>query len=639
MTAILIDQIITTATDYATSLLGDAREMANEAQTIASGRITASWFPLDWRPLDDDDDLSLATAEESKPGAFTDSYISPDASLIEGLDFLPAYLPGLPELPAAPSVLDTSGLFATPRPEWNVPDFTTDLPVVNTAIALPTTPTITIPDAPEAGDSGLVVPDIVVPTFDDQFTGTAPETVDGAARVASEYESRWPAIVATAGAYVDTWMTTHCPEYHAALATLESRIATAMEGGNATDEAWEQAIYDRARVRVVDEQHVSQRSITTEYSKRGFVIPPGAVMAGLARIQHEGSRNLAAVSAEIAVQRAQMELQHLQFAMGLSAQLRQGFVSASANYMQLLLSANGQALDYAKEIGRLAIEVFNQRVQLYQLEIQRYQLESQVYTVLLESAFAELRKFEAEVEAEKLNIDLDRNAIALFEAKISAERNKIEIYNAQIMAARTALESEAQKVAIYESQVRAYAARVNGKESEYNAYRAAIQGDMSRVEAYQTEVQAYGTRVQAAGTVVEAERSISQSINEFNRGLLQKQEGQIRQYAANIQGETARIGANVDVYRSAVTAYAAEMDAKTRILTTRYEKERVNLNALIADAENRIKIQALNVESFLKAIGTQADVTNASARILGDMASSALSVNNAIVSQTEDATV
>lgn len=638
MTATLINTVIDDAAAYANSIFDDAREMADDAQTIAAGRASASWFPLRWEPLDDSDDFSLATAEDSKPDDLVVTYVPPDSSGIENPDLLPAYMPAMPALPDAPDSLDTSGLFLTPRPEWSIPDFTVDAPIVDTSIALPSAPDVTTPEAPVAGDSGLTVPEVIVPTFDDRFAGSAPSTIDGAARVASEYESRWPAIVATADSYVETWMTQNCPAHHAALATLESRIAAAMEGGSATDESWEVALYDRARVRVIDEQHVAQRAITTEYGKRGFVIPPGAMMSGLARIHHEGARNLAATSAEIAIERARLELQHLQFAMGLSAQLRQGFVSAAANYMQLLLSANGQALDYAKEIGRLAVEVFNQRVELYRLEIARYQLESQVYTVKLESAFAELRVFEAEIAAEKLNIDLDRNAIALFEAKISAERNKIEIYNAQILAVRAALESEAQKIAIYESQVRAYAARVNGKESEYNAYRAAIQGDMSRVEAYQTEVQAYGTRVQAIGTQVDAERGISQSINEFNRGLLQAQEGQIRKYVADIQGESTRVGSNVDAYRAAVAAYSAEMDAKTRILTTRYEKERVNLTALIADAENRIKIQAINVESFLKAIGTQAEVTNASARILGDMASSALSVNNSIVSQTSEAT-
>ena len=42
-----------------------------------------------------------------------------------------------------------------------------------------------------------------------------------------------------------------------------------------------------------------------------------------------------------------------------------------------------------------------------------------------------------------------------------------------------------------------------------------------------------------------------------------------------------------------------------------------------------------NVDSFIKAITSQADVSNAGARIIGDMASSALTTNNTILTSEE----
>tara|TARA_R110002110_G_scaffold415835_1_gene657232 strand:+ start:47651 stop:49543 length:1893 start_codon:yes stop_codon:yes gene_type:complete len=627
-----IETVINDAKAYAGDLLGEARQLVNSATLVSQGRAFVNVQDISWNTLGDANGEFAATLS---PGDFSDSYLTPDSSDIEQLDLQPNYIPNTPDFPPAPATLDTSGLFSINRPDWNLADFTKAAPTINTNLQMPQAPDISLPGDPESPGSAIQVPTVTPPTFDDQLDQVALSEVDVTGRIADEFTITREQLVTAASSYADAWLTQYCPGYHDGMAELEGRISEALAGGSAMNEAWEEAIYDRAVVRVNDEQHRAQEALTVDYARRGFTIPPGAVMAGLSRIRHETARNLADVAGNIANERARLELQHLQFGMQISTTLRQHFSSAMQNYMQLVLSANGIALQYAQEIGRWAAELFNQRAEMYRLEIQRYQAEAQVYAVRLESAFAIIRQFEVQIEAERLKIDLDSNAIALYEAKIRGQQSKVDLYNARLQGLRTQLEAEAQKMSLFETEVRAYAARVSAKESEYNAYRAAIQGDTAKVDAYQAEVQAYGAQVQAAGSKVDAERAISQSINEYNRSLIDQRDSDIRKYVAEIQGESARFGSSVDAYKAALARYSTEVEARLRVVSTNYDRDKLELEAAVARVETNLRAQISNVEGYIRSIASQADITNAGANIIGDMASAALTTNNTILTSEE----
>ena len=627
-----IDTVITQAKEYSGELLDEARILVNTANTIAAGRAFVNERELVWESITDDDDSFI---DSDKPGAFEGVYIDPDKSGLEDLSILEPYFPNIPDFPTAPDELDTSGLFRFTAPAWNIGDFTEAAPNVNTNLTFPAAPSVNLPGTPDSADDTLTVPDLSVPVFDDVLDATAPTELDVTGRIADEFTVTREQLAVAADSYANNWMVQHCPNYYSGMAALEARITECLAGGSAMNEEWEQANYDRALIRSNDEQHRSQLALSQDYARRGFAIPPGAVMAGLSRMRHESARNMADVSANIANERARIELQHLQFGMQTSAMLRQHFSSAMQNYMQLIFTANGQALQYASEIGRWAAELFNQRVQIYNLEIARYQSEAQVYAVRLESAFAVMRKFEAEIEAEKLKIEVDRSAIALYEAQINGERAKVEIYNSQLEAIRTQLQAEGQKVDVFESQVRAYSARISGKEAEYNAYRAAIQGDAARVDAYQSEVQAYSSQVQAAGTKTDAERSISQSIIDYNRSLIDQRDSNIKRYAAELQAEGSRFGSEVEVHKVALAQYTTQVEAKLRLITTNYQRDQLALQAAVARVEQNMRAQTTNVDSFLKSIESQASISHSGASIIGGMASSSLTTNNTILTSEE----
>ncbi|MAC32201.1 MAG: hypothetical protein CME38_01185 [Haliea sp.] len=630
-----IDDVINDAKTYAGGLLQEARQLVNTANMISQGRAYVNVQDLDWEP---GEELGATTEflQATAPGQFGDQFTAPSLAGLEGnQQLVDYYVPSAPAFPDAPADFDASRLADIPRPNWNIPDFTTAAPSVNMNVPLPAAPSIEMPGDPGRASDSLVAPEVTVPTFDDALLVPDIQLPELGELFTESRTAELEQVRATLAEDADQWLEVYCPGYSDSMTAIEERIADIMQGGNALNQEWEQEIYDRAKVRMLDEDREAREALVNDYARRGFAAPPGAVMSGLSRIMQGWNKNLAETNKSIVIERTQMELEQLRFGMQLSSNIRQFFIGAMQSHLQLMQTANGQALEHAREVCNWAARMYDQRVELFRLELQRYQAEAQVYSVRLESAFAVLKQFEVEVEAEKLKIEVDRNAIALYEARIRGEQQKIELYNSQLQGARTRLETEAQKMAVFESQVRAYAARISGKEAEYNAYRAAVQGDMAKVDVYKTQVDAFTSQVRAAGTKVDAERSIAQSVAEYNRTLIDRRDSEIRRYAAEIQGESARFGSSVDAYKAGLAKYTTDVEARLRLVNANLEREKMDLQAAIARVETNLKAQATNVEGYIRSIASQADITSASAKIIGDMASSALTTNNTILTSED----
>jgi len=408
-----------------------------------------------------------------------------------------------------------------------------------------------------------------------------------------------------------------------------------IENGNALSDAVEQRIYDRARSRALAEQEALQRSVTDGLAKRGFVLPPGAVQAGLAQAQQATSQNVSRAAAEVAIQRAQIELQHKQFCMQLSMGLRQTVINNAIAYLNGLIAINGQSLDYARQIGALAAEIFNQGIQLFNAQLDYYKAEAAVYETKLESAFAQLKVFQAQVEAEKLKVEVDKAQIDLYQAKIDAESLKIRTYVAELEGIQNLVALERLKVEVFDSKVRAYAARVGAKESEYGAYRAAIQGDLGKVQAYGATVDAYRATIQAEGVKAEVDRTHAGVVTDWNRHLNERYQVNLGRYETQVRGETARIGSDVDVHKVAVESYLGRLKAKLDARSSDLQAAELDLKERITQFEGDVKTMLTSGTLSSDGIKAKAEIATAGARVLQGLGTAALSVNNSIVSYSE----
>lgn len=627
-----IEQIINNSYDYATNILGSAVQNVSSAMSAAQGYVL-----LEPRDLNVDlEEIPDNIEEEFRPEEFTDNYVAPSDDDIDLPSFVDYYLPERPDYADAPAPLDASGLFNIERPAFDIPSLAASDPDIDTNIAVPDAPETIYPDAPESSDS-LVAPVITAPTFDKNFEGNTPDpTTDLVADFEAKYANILPEAREAIEGYADSFITKYNPRFFDAMETLESQINTALTSDSAISDGVEQQIFNRARDRAADEERSVRDEYTGFHARRGFAIPPGAMAGGIGRAREATSRQISGAAANVAIERARLELQHKQFCLQLSTSIRSTMVGYALQYHGNLVQINGQAIEYARQCGAFAAEVFNQHLQVYNAQLQLYQTEASVYATRLESAFAELRSFEAQIEAERLKSEVDANRIRIYEAKINAERSKVDTYIAQLQGVNQLLEKERFKIDIFESQIRAYAARVQGKEAEYGAYRAAIQGDSEKVRGYQAQIQAYSAEIDATKSKVDAERSYSQSITDWNRLLMEQFNTSVRKYETEIGAESTRYRSSVEGYNLALQRYQTNLNGRLEVLRSRRDQERFNLTAAVEQFRGDVDTMHKQADIFMSRNSALTNAALSGADVLKGIGAAAVSVNNTMLTSEEE---
>ena len=622
-------EIIAASQEYATTILDAATELVKEAQTFAQGWVNLTVHELDWEAPDD---LDLAgIIADGKVGALDTVYNPPDDGDIQSPEFLDVYVPDIPIFPLPPSPIDPSSLFKAPLPVWDVDTFSEPAPVFEPA-PLPETPAVSYPDDPESVTDDIDVPVIVAPTFDKDVVGVVPEPGEYQELFKSNYASSRPEMLEAAESFVDAFISKYAPTYQSGLSTLEAKLSADIGSpGNALSATWEDAAYERERDRRYQEQLNAKRVVESEAGARGFVLPPGAMYAGLLRVEEDERHNLALASSNIYVERKKLELQHLQTVLNISQAMRQVFISAAVSYMGNMAQINGQAIEYARLVAYWAVELFNEQLSVYNTAIELYKTEAEVYKVRLESAFAELRVFEAEIAAERLKIEVDNSAIELYTAKVNAQKVKIDLYVAQLQGVSELVKQQALEVDIYEAQVRAYAARVQGKSAEYGAYEASLRGDTAKVQVYSEQVRAFSAQVDALTAEINAGRAQSDATIAYNRNLTELFDANVRKYEADLRGESTRVGSEIEIHKTAVTQYLGQLDAEVKLITTQYERDRLALQAAIANLESRMRTSLGQGDLFQKTIEATAQTALAGADVLKGIGAAAVSANNTLV--------
>lgn len=618
------------STTYATladSAAYEAKEHADRIirgiEDIASGEFAFS--PSDYPDLDGID----------APADFADGYSPPTL----GMDAPTLLTPALPDLeteaPTPPDPLNLSGLFQLSPPSWNVPDLDVALPAI-APIVLPDAPTLSMPTEPEPTGDRLAAPGITTPDFSAEFNSVAPEAVDARAIMKEEYADRYPAMAQMVEDWFDGSLAKVNPEYHTALAALEEKIRAGLDGQAMTD-GFEERLYERERSRVIGEKDALERSGADALAKRGFMLPGGALLGLLAQAQEQTSRNLSLAASNTHIERARMELQHVQFVMQTTASLRSAALSAAMQYVGQMITVNGQCLEYARAAATFAVESFNGALQLHDTALRVYTAEAEIYKVRLEAAFAQLRVFQAEVEAEKMLAEVDRTKIDLYRAKIDAQKSHIDIYLGKLQGIDAAMRAETLKVQVFESQVRAWVAQIQGKEAEYGAYRAAIEGDSAKVQAQGEVVRAFAAEVDAYRARIDAGRMQLQSVETYNKVLADTYTTRLSAYETEIRAESQRFGSSVEAYKARLSGYLGELDAYTKKSAALVDQDRMVLQGKIAEFTENMKAAIANAEIAVKALAVRSDIAIRGADMLKDISAAAVNANSALVAEVTEA--
>lgn len=596
---------ISGATGTTSALLGMGGGVVDQALSAVGSVINIQPTTINYQAPDIDFDLP------DPPSAFNASFITP--AFDESVDLAAITMPPDIIIPDAPEAIDMGSLFQGAAPSFSIDDSYLQAPTLSTP-TLPSAPSVNLPSY-ETQTSNLTVPTITVPDFDANFTAQDPGALVDP-DVVGTFRELTPELMASLEAHAISMMDQWCPEYAGAMNTLERKISEVMNGSTAITDAVEQQIFDRARSRAMDEKYAMDRQAADALSRRGFSIPPMALQAAFDQAQAQYSKLVSMAASETAIRRAELELNHLQFAMNLSANMRMSMVQAVVQSQSNAIGLFGTAIEIARSAADIAVRVFNAEVDVYRAKADVYRTKAEVYRIKVEAAFADLEVFKATVEAERLKVDLDRNAIELYQAKISAEESKIRMYVAQLDGVRQIAEIESNKIAVFEAKVRAFAARVQAKEAEFGAYRAAIEADSVRVDAYGRSIDAYRAQIEGLRAGVEARKVNADIATEGNKTLVDLFDSKVKMYMAQVEGSGREYDSKRDAYLAAVELYRADIERSIRGAEISLRSSEQNLQVALkqADISSEINIATGRLMESANETAAQISMHGASAR-------------------------
>lgn len=541
----------------------------------------------------------------------------------------------LPELTAvAPTI-------SLPTKPNQVAEFLATMPGINTDIVFPEppdallNPLIPAPVLPERAEPDR--PNVTLPGFE----GVAPTDMPAAptdyeARFAAAYHDAAPSTMAMIDGYVDAELTKINPQFHSQMAAIEAQLTRYLAGGTGLNAAVEDAIYSRARGKNDAESRRTQEAAWSTAAERGFTLPDGALYSALAQARQGGADNNARQVNEIVVMQAEMEQKNLQFAVTQSASLRGVVLNATLNYMQNLISINGQALDYAKTILSTIIEVYNTAVRAFGLKLDAYKAEVVVYEARLKAAMSYIDLYQSEINALAALTNMDQSKVDIYKAKIDALQSFASVYRAQIEAVQGRVSLEKLQLDVFGAKVQAYTAQVQGKNAEWQGYTAAIEGETARARIYNAQVDAYAAQLSGYKTQIEAGVEKVRAQAATNEARANNYTATLTGYTAVVEARGTKAKIELENLSQKAVVYKAQVDAEISFATLQNTYYKTTSDVAISNAELSLRAQ-IEVGNSTRAFGdTIARLGTANATILGNAAQAAMSGMNTLASENKN---
>ncbi len=148
------------------------------------------------------------------------------------------------------------------------------------------------------------------------------------------------------------------------------------QGGTGIKPSVEAQIWERDRARLLREGARAEQDLVRQFAARGFPLPPGALHAGMARIQEDVRDKTAQLSRDVAIKQAEMEVENVRFAVQQAISLYGVAMDAAKNYMAALAGTAGtpaqllpSVTDSQSRLISAASDYYRSRITAKELEL------------------------------------------------------------------------------------------------------------------------------------------------------------------------------------------------------------------------------------------------------------------------------
>lgn len=526
----------------------------------------------------------------------------------------------------APTVTVPAFSFAEPTP---LTPFAKTAPSVNSTVTVPDSPTIDYPDLPAllAIDTDIDLQDLVIPPL----AITMPSYNNLLADTFVAQFAAGKSAVPNPDDYGTNLMARFFPEWRATVQQLEQRVNGVLAGSQtALTDTLDARLYEQMRARVREESDTATAALDQQTTATGWNLPGAARAAGARRIQQEASRALQAAALEVHAKRAERELQHLQFVLGLAMPLHKDAVALFESAFGMAMKQFDGAMQYADTAMKFAVTVYQLKQRDYELAQALVDKQIAIFQALLDAELAKLKVTEARLTVEKLKIDVNREQVQLYTAQLEAQRTKVGIFQAQIDALRAEIEARKLPLDVFESEVRAFAALAGAKRDEYALVDAKIRADEGKLKGQLAKLEVYKTKADVFATVVGARAKKIDGQIQRNQQILK--EFEIKQGAeVDLTKIDAMVAENaLDAYKAMAEVYIAESRQRLEAARLDFEQTLENSKLEVREREFAFERQFKNLEVEMTRIKAIADMQLSAAETNGRIGASAASIMNTV---------
>jgi len=540
-------------------------------------------FPI--LDFDFDYDFTVSAPADIDIGVLDGFDLPDDPSFTGALVLTPPVIPNFD-----PSI--TQLIIPAPPPFTLGPAPTTDIVVPEPEF--PDAPNQEAPAAPQLLQLTLPVPpDVTIPTFETVFpTFDLPAPPPGIEWTEPQYAR---VIIDDAMAQIETFLT----------------------GGTGIRAAIEDAIYTRAAEREDRITMQAVQEILDEFAGRGFTAPPGMMNKRVDSIRADRNLKKQGHSRDLAIRAMDIEIENLRFA------VQQG-IAAEELFVRLHLAAVERSFQVARLAVEFAIDLYRISVEVFQARIELVRTEAIAYEAEVRGALATIELYKALIDAEQAKAQINQALVDQYRTQVEVLQIFVNKYEAEIRAEAVKIEAFATAIRAYGEEVNAYRAEVEAEKAKFDAYDSQIKGEVGKASIIEAEARAYAAQVQgiSAGANAEARTYEAQ---------VSKYQGDIQVYVAKVQGLTAQsendlaqIQAKLADFQARVARFAAESSLEEA-------KARVEVSAWEAGLRNQIEIYRTQIaewETELRAVLEEARLcitgVEAAGQITSTMAAGAL---------------
>lgn len=555
--AVSIDTLQSTALGYAQGFVTDAKAALTDAataiQNIDTGAVDYA-IPLA-QAFKEPDKISRPVLHSVKFDLPTEPALPDSLRELSDLTFDPipvfnAVAPEL-ELPSRPSEI---GAFNGVAPQIVLDTVFPELPAAlsNFDFAPPVIPERSAPVRPE-----FAIPDFEAPAPE----GGVGSLGDLSAKFLTSYREAAPEMMSVIEQRMDAMLTKYNPRYFTQLEQIEAQLAKYMAGGTGFKASIENQFQERARDKINAEYQRALALSETDSAKRGFSIPPGALMSARQALRKDAGDNISRAAVEMSIKQAEIEQANLQFAVTQSSQLRTQMLANSIQHEQAMITVNGQAIEAAKDITQFIIDAFNSEVKRVELDIQVFQARVALFEQLMKRSQLAVDIYRAEISALEGLATVDNLKIAVYNSRINGLQALAGLFKTQVDAVVSKAELQKIKVDLFRAEVETYSARVSAKNSEYQAYSAALAGEEAKFKIYETQAGVFSQRISGYRATIESKTAQLSAQVQRNDAIIKQYQAQVGAFST-VVGARAEVARNdLDNQRLNVVAYQAEASA------------------------------------------------------------------------------